>query len=73
MGVPAVLGDIGALKERVVDGVTGFLTRGEDQFAERAVQVLSDDALWMNLHRQCLAHQRARTWDHVAADFEALL
>lgn len=73
MGVPAVLGDIGCLRERVVDGVTGFLTRGEEEFADRAIQVLDDDALWLSLHRQCLARQRARTWDHVAAEFEALL
>jgi len=73
MGVPAVLGDIGCLKDRVVDGVTGFLTRGEDQFVDRAVQVLRDDALWLGLHRECLARQRARTWDDVAAEFEALL
>ncbi len=73
MGVPAVLGDVGSLSERVVDGETGFLVRDETRFVERAIQVLSDDALWLTFHRNSLARQRQRTWDDVAADFERLM
>ncbi len=73
MGVPAVLGDVGSLSERVVDGETGFLVRDETRFVERAIQVLSDDALWLTFHGNSLARQRQRTWDDVVADFERLM
>jgi glycosyltransferase involved in cell wall biosynthesis len=73
MGVPAVLGAAGCLGERVIDGTTGFLTCSEAGFADRSVRILSDDVLWLNMHRECLARQRSRSWDDVAADFEALL
>jgi glycosyltransferase involved in cell wall biosynthesis len=73
MGVPAVLGNVGCLPERVVHNATGFITDGDDDFVARAIQVMSDDTLWLSMHRQCLARRQLRTWDHVAADFEALL
>jgi glycosyltransferase involved in cell wall biosynthesis len=73
MGVPAVLGEAGCLSERVIDGVTGFLTRSDAEFVDRSVRVLTGDSLWLNMHRECLARQRSRSWDDVAADFEALL
>jgi glycosyltransferase involved in cell wall biosynthesis len=73
MGVPAVLGDVGCLSERIVHNTTGFLANDADAFVAHAIRVLSDDALWLSMHRQCLARRHLRTWDHVAADFEALL
>lgn len=73
MGVPAVLGDVGCLAERVVDGETGFLTGDEAAFRDRAVAVLTDAALWARLSAGALARRGARSWDDVARDFEALL
>lgn len=73
MGVPAVLGDVGCLSERVVDGETGFLTRGEDAFCDRAVALLTEGDLWRRMHAAALARRNARTWDDVAQDFEGLL
>jgi glycosyltransferase involved in cell wall biosynthesis len=73
MGVPAVLGNVGCLSERIVHNATGFLADGDDAFVAHAIQVLSDDTLWLSMHRQCLARRHLRTWDHVAADFEELL
>ncbi len=69
MGVPVVLGDVGCLAERVADGETGFLTRGEDAFRDRAVAVLKDDALWSRLRAGALARRDARSWDDVAREF----
>lgn len=72
MGLPAVLEDIACMRERVVDGETGWVTRGPDQFAERAIAVLRDDAQWRAMHRQCLARQRSWRWDDAAQAFERL-
>lgn len=73
LGVPCVVQPIGSAPERVRDGLTGHVAADEAGFAERALQVLGDDAHWLALHRAALAHQRSRSWDDVAAEFEALL
>jgi glycosyltransferase involved in cell wall biosynthesis len=76
-GVPAVVGAVGAMPERVRDDITGFVLpdipgSGDAAYADRVVQILSDDATWRRLRDGALATQRARGWNDVAADFEAL-
>jgi glycosyltransferase involved in cell wall biosynthesis len=73
MGVPAVVTPLGAIGERVVDGVTGRVARSDDAFVEAAIAVLRDDALWRQWHRAALARQRGLSWDEVAARYEALI
>lgn len=72
MGLPAVLEDIACMKERVVEGRTGWAVKGTDAFADKAIAVLSDDALWLRMHRDCLALQRSWRWDQAAAEFERI-
>jgi glycosyltransferase involved in cell wall biosynthesis len=73
MGVPAVVRPLGAVGERVIDGVTGRVAASEDDFVAAAVAVLRDDALWRRWHHAALANQRGLSWDMVAARFEALI
>ncbi|MGH7092189.1 MAG: glycosyltransferase family 4 protein [Stellaceae bacterium] len=73
VGVPAVVQPLGAVAERVIDGETGRVAGNDDAFAEAAIAVLSDDALWRRWHRAALIHQRGLSWDAVAARFEALI
>lgn len=75
MGVPAVVQNIACMSERVVDGVTGFVVDDEDDgaFADAAIRVLSDDALWLDQHRACLETQRGLSWPEVARRFAALM
>ena len=73
MGLPGVVEDIACMKERVVDGETGFVVRGRTAFAEAALRLLGNDALWLRQHRAALAGQGRWTWDHAARAFEALL
>lgn len=68
-GLPCVVQPIGSTVERVRDGVTGFVAADDDTFAQRAIQLLADDALWASMHRAALASQRSRTWDIVAREF----
>lgn len=77
-GIPAVVCAIGALPERVIHRVTGFVVsaepeRDEEEFAGALVKLLTDDPLWQRLHDGALARQRARSWDDAARDFAALL
>lgn len=74
MGVPAVVTDVAAMRERVVDRETGFVMREGDGagFAGAAIRLLSDDAIWREQRDAALRYNRARGWDDVAADFEEL-
>ena len=73
LGVPAVVERLGALAERVVDGTTGTIADDDDAFADAAIALLSDDALWRRQHEAALATQKGLSWDEVAQRFEALL
>jgi glycosyltransferase involved in cell wall biosynthesis len=73
MGVPAVVEDIACMRERVVDGRTGFVVRGEAAFAEAALRLLSDDALWRAQHRAAVEAQGRFGWDEAAAAWEVSL
>jgi len=69
MGVPCVVMARGALVERVVHGSTGFVANSDAEFAEAARRLLADDEVWLAQHRACLATQRGRGWNDMAAEF----
>lgn len=71
-GLPCVLRPIGSLPERILPDRTGFLAADDAAFADQALRLLSDDALWSAQQAAALASQRARGWGQVAAEFEAL-
>jgi glycosyltransferase involved in cell wall biosynthesis len=73
MGVPAVVQPLGSVVERITDRETGYIAASDAAFAEAAVRLLRDDALWRRYHRNALQSQRGLSWDEVAAKFEALL
>ncbi|MBV9522799.1 MAG: glycosyltransferase [Alphaproteobacteria bacterium] len=73
MGVPGVVQDIGSLGERIDDGRTGFIARDDGAFADAAIRLLTDDALWQAQHAAALASKRAYGWPDAAAAFEKLL
>ena len=72
-GVPAVVGDLGSVVERVRDGETGAIARDADAFVAAAVALLTDDALWRRQHEAALKYQRGWGWPEAAAAFESLL
>jgi glycosyltransferase involved in cell wall biosynthesis len=71
-GVPIVTLGTGALAERVRNGETGFIARDKDEFANRTVSLLSDDALWLQMHRACVAETALTSWDARALSWEKL-
>lgn len=73
LGVPAVVQPMGSLPERVRDGVTGFVDADDEAFAQHAVALLSDDALWRRQHEAALRLQAGASAADVAQQFEALL
>jgi glycosyltransferase involved in cell wall biosynthesis len=73
LGVPAVFAPVTALPERVIDGVTGYVRADETEFAERAVALLTDDALWRRQHEAALQYQQGISWSEHAGRLEAAL
>ncbi len=73
LGVPAVVAPVTVLPERVIDGVTGFVRADEGEFAERAVALLTDDALWRSQHEAALRYQQGISWSEHAGRLEAAL
>jgi glycosyltransferase involved in cell wall biosynthesis len=73
LGVPAVVGPVAAVPERVIDGVTGFHHADPEKFADAAVAVLTDDALWRRQHEAALRRRQGISWSEAAGRFEAAL
>ena len=70
-GCPGVAFRDGAAQERILDGRTGFLARDDDAFANCAVLCLKEDIVYRGRSRDARDLQRDRSWDDVAAEFEA--
>ncbi len=73
LGVPAVVQNLGSVGERVVDRKTGFVVPDDKSFAEAAIRLLEDDALWQSQHLAALESQRRWGWPQAAAAFEELI
>jgi glycosyltransferase involved in cell wall biosynthesis len=73
LGVPAVIAPIAVLPERVIDEVTGFHRSEPERFADAAVGILTDDALWRRQHEAALRYQQGISWSEQAGRFEAAL
>jgi glycosyltransferase involved in cell wall biosynthesis len=71
-GLPCVVTDLGAVRERIADGRTGHVAPDDDAFAASAIALLSDDAEWQSMHEATLARGPGPSWADVAQRFEAL-
>jgi glycosyltransferase involved in cell wall biosynthesis len=73
LGVPAVVQPLGSMPERVQNSVTGYVDGDAESFAQHAIALLGDDALWRQQHEAALRLQKGLDADAVAQRFEALL
>jgi glycosyltransferase involved in cell wall biosynthesis len=72
LGVPAVVQNLGSMSERVQNSVTGFVDGDAQSFAQHAIALLGDDALWRRQHEAALRLQKGLGPDDVAQHFEAV-
>ncbi len=72
-GLPAVARMVGGAGAHIINGETGFLVPDASAFGNVALQILSDDNVYRNLSAAAGAVTRRRTWDLVAAEFDALV
>ncbi len=72
LGLPAVARPLGAAPERIRNAETGYVVPDDEAFANVTLQLLTNGDLFWGMNRDCRLHQRDRSWDAVAADFEAI-
>jgi hypothetical protein len=72
-GLPAVARPLGAIHERLRDGETGHIVPDDEAFANVAIRLLTDDALFWGENRDARLTQRGRHWDQVANEFVDLI
>ncbi|MEE2746609.1 MAG: glycosyltransferase, partial [Pseudomonadota bacterium] len=72
-GVPAVVQNIGSVAERVRPGVTGAVTSTTKQFAESAIELLTNDVCWSGMHENAQSLQRSWGWPEAAKAFEEIV
>lgn len=65
MGVPVVTYGTGALKERVQDGINGYIATSRDDFAAKTLQCLNDEGPW-NQRLSTTQGNTYRSWDQIA-------
>ena len=66
--VPIVTLGIGSLSERVEHGITGFIAKNEQEFANYTLKLFSDDDLWYKFRSNLIKKRKINTWDKVAKE-----
>ena len=68
MCIPIVTLGIGALKERVEHGVTGFIAKNSDEFINYTIKIFNDDNFYLNIKKNLLKKRNFRSYKNVAKD-----
>ena len=66
--LPIVTLGIGCLKERVEHGVTGYIAKNKEEFANYTLELFNDDIKWNFFRNNLIKKRSLRTWDKVAED-----
>jgi glycosyltransferase involved in cell wall biosynthesis len=69
LGLPAVVCDLGSMKERVDHGVTGFVARSDDEFVKYAIKVLQEEQLCEQLSIAAKKKYSELNWIKAANQF----
>ena len=73
LGVPAVVGNLGCLQERLIDGKTGFICNNDEEFCKNTVKLLNDDELWIDMNKELKKKQNYFTWKEVAKKWQKII
>jgi glycosyltransferase involved in cell wall biosynthesis len=64
-GVPSIVTDAGGPKFIVRESVTGFVTRNDDEFSGRTIELMRDREHLSQMRVACLQQVARASWDHV--------
>jgi glycosyltransferase involved in cell wall biosynthesis len=70
-GAPSVVTDGGGPKFIVQDGVTGFVTHSDEEFAARTIELFENRELLARMREACLRQAADASWDRVFEDVYA--
>jgi glycosyltransferase involved in cell wall biosynthesis len=74
LGTPAVAYDVAGLRDSIVDGRTGVLTRqSPEALADAVHELVADEQRYMRLREGAWSLARELTWDRTASAFERVL
>jgi glycosyltransferase involved in cell wall biosynthesis len=65
--IPIITLGIGSLSERVEHGVTGFIAKNNDEFADFTLNIFKNYKLWKELHNNLLKLRGSKKWQTVAS------
>tara|TARA_B100000575_G_scaffold209115_1_gene170343 strand:+ start:655 stop:1629 length:975 start_codon:yes stop_codon:yes gene_type:complete len=66
--IPIVTLGIGSLSERVEHGITGFVAKNTDEFADFTLKIFSDHNLWKKLRNNLIALRGTKKWATTASN-----
>jgi len=66
--IPIITLGIGSLSERVEHGVTGFIAKNNDEFADFTLNIFNDYNLWKELRNNLLKLRGSKKWQNVASN-----
>ena len=66
LGIPAVVGDYGCLKERVVNNKTGFVCKNDEEFCLNTIKILNNDKLWKKMNKHLRKRKNYFKWSEIA-------
>jgi glycosyltransferase involved in cell wall biosynthesis len=69
LGLPAIVCDLGSMKERVEDGVTGIVAKNDNVFIEAALNILRDDNLFNSMSNSSINKYKVINWKMAANKF----
>tara|TARA_Y200000002_G_scaffold347051_1_gene322011 strand:+ start:766 stop:1740 length:975 start_codon:yes stop_codon:yes gene_type:complete len=64
--IPIVTLGIGSLSERVEHGVTGFIAKDTDEFANYTLEIFNNQDLWKKLRNNLKKLRKSKVWNKVA-------
>ena len=72
LGLPAVVCDLGSMKERVENRVTGFVAKNDKEFIEASLNILSDDNLFDSMSNDSMKKYSSMNWNMATHKFLAV-
>ena len=64
--IPIITLGIGSLSERVEHGITGFIAKTPEEFADYTLKIFNDENLWKDLRNNLIKLRGTKKWDKVA-------
>jgi glycosyltransferase involved in cell wall biosynthesis len=66
--IPIITLGIGSLSERVEHGITGFIAKTPEEFADYTLKIFNDENLWKSLRNNLIKLRGSKKWDIVAVN-----